>query len=224
VGLVGPNGAGKTTLFNCVSGLQSGWSGEIAVWGRPVAGLPAHARARLGIGRTFQRVGLLKESTVLENLLTARHMQTRYADVAGLVPTPHARRSERHARAVADELVDKLGLAGIAQRRVQTLPYGTMRLVEMACVLALRPRLLMLDEPSSGMSPQEAAAFGTWVQRARDHFELTVVIIEHHVPLIARLCHQVHVLEFGRVIASGTPAEIRADPAVVTAFLGTAHA
>jgi ABC-type branched-subunit amino acid transport system ATPase component/ABC-type branched-subunit amino acid transport system permease subunit len=223
VGLVGPNGAGKTTLFNCVSGLQGGWSGEIRIAGRSAAELPAHARARLRVGRTFQHVGLLKENSVFDNLLAARHLRTRYRGIGGLLPTPHARREEAASRAAAEELVSKLGLAAIRDLPIRSLPYGTMRLVELTCVLAMNPSLLMLDEPSSGMSAAESKALGVWLRRIRDHFDLTILIIEHHVPLIASLCDEVHVLEFGRVIASGTPEAISADPAVIEAFLGTAH-
>jgi len=224
VGLVGPNGAGKTTLFNCISGLQSGWSGDIRLFGRPAADLAAHERAQLRVGRTFQHVGLLKESTVFENLLTARHLRTHYRGISGLLPTPHARREEAACRAAADELIAKLGLSSIRDVPIRALPYGTMRLVEMTCVLAMNPSLLMLDEPSSGMSAAESAALGRWLRRIRAHFDLTILIIEHHVPLIASLCDEVHVLEFGCRIASGTPDAIRADPAVIEAFLGTAHA
>jgi ABC-type branched-subunit amino acid transport system ATPase component len=219
-GLVGPNGAGKTTLFNCVSGLQRGWEGDIRIWGQPAAGLAAHERAGLGVSRTFQRIGLLKQSSVFENLLTARHRRIAYGGVAGLVPTPSALRGEREARLRTAEIIDRLGLTHIAERRVGTLPYGTQRLIEMSCALCMAPSLLMLDEPSAGMNPAEAAALGKWLRQVRAEFDLTLLIIEHHVPLIAGLCDQVYVLEFGRVIASGTPAHIRQEPAVISAFLG----
>ena len=200
VGLIGPNGAGKTTLFNLISRLDKPDGGGIVFEGRSLLRTPAHGVVRRGIARTFQNVELFSSMTVLEHVLLGRH----------------ARRG-RSAR----ELVEYVGLAGLAHRPARELPYGTQKRVELARALASGPRLLLLDEPAGGLNHEEVAALGALIRRLRDDFELTVLLVEHHVGLVMSVADRVHVLDFGQRIASGTPQEVQADRAVIEAYLGT---
>jgi branched-chain amino acid transport system ATP-binding protein len=200
VGLIGPNGAGKTTLFNLISRLDRPDGGGIAFEGRSLLRTPAHGVVRRGIARTFQNVELFGSMTVLEHVLLGRH----------------ARRG-RGAR----ELVELVGLAGLAHRQARELPYGTQKRVELARALASGPRLLLLDEPAGGLNHEEVAALGALIRRLRDDFELTVLLVEHHMGLVMSVAERVHVLDFGRRIASGTPEEVQGDQAVIEAYLGT---
>jgi branched-chain amino acid transport system ATP-binding protein len=201
VGLIGPNGAGKTTLFNLISRLDRPDGGEIAFEGRSLLRTPAHGVVRRGIARTFQNVELFGSMTVLEHVLVGRH----------------ARRG-RSAR----ELVEFVGLTGLARRQARELSYGTQKRVELARALASGPRLLLLDEPAGGLNHEEVAALGALIRRLRDDFELTVLLVEHHMGLVMSVAERVHVLDFGRRIASGTPQGVQSDKAVIEAYLGTA--
>jgi branched-chain amino acid transport system ATP-binding protein len=199
-GLIGPNGAGKTTLFNLVSRLYRPDGGTISFEGRSLLRTPAHSVVRRGIARTFQNVELFSSMTVLEHVLLGRH----------------ARRGRR-----ARELVEFVGLTGLAHRRARELPYGTQKRVELARALASGPKLLLLDEPAGGLNHEEVAALGALIRRLRDDFELTLLIVEHHMGLVMSVAERVHVLDFGRRIASGTAREVQSDPAVIEAYLGT---
>ena len=220
VGLIGPNGAGKTTLFNCITGFYRPNEGSVQFLGREVVDVPIHERAAMGMGRTFQQVGLVKGATVLENVITAMHTKVEYGPAAGIVGVPVTWKTERELRERGMELLDLVGLADLAHRRVAGLPYGTMKNVEMAVVLATDPEILMLDEPTSGMGPEESHQFGDRLVKLRKELALTVLMIEHHVPLVVAVCDYVYCLNFGQLLAEGKPEEVRAHPEVVVAYLG----
>ncbi len=220
VGLIGPNGAGKTTLFNCITGFYRQNEGRIAFRGQDVSELPPHKRAALGIGRTFQQVGLVRSMTVLENLLLAQHMAVRYNPTAGIIGSPASFLEEKELAGRAMEVLDFMDLADLAHSPLPGLPYGTLKTIEVAAVLATDPEILLLDEPAAGMGPEESFAFGDRVRVMRKELGLTIVVIDHHVPLIVRVCDYVYCLNFGQVIAQGEPEAVRRHPEVVTAYLG----
>jgi branched-chain amino acid transport system ATP-binding protein len=199
VGLIGPNGAGKTTLFNLITRLYRPDGGSIVFAGENLLSAPAHAIVRRGIARTFQNIELFRTMTVLENVLVGLQ-----------------RGSERRAL----DLLDYVGLADVAHRPALALPYAQLKRVEVARALATEPRLLLLDEPASGLSHEEVGQLAGFMRSLRDEFELTVLLVEHHMNFVMNVSQSVHVLDFGRLIASGTPDEVRADPAVIEAYLG----
>jgi len=220
--LIGPNGAGKSTLFNAVSGLVRTQAGRIAFRGQEIHNLRADQRARLGIARGFQHVGLALNMSVFDNLLLAQHQLGTYGDAAALVMTPKVGRTEAELRVRAAAAVESLGLADHADKPLRNLSGGQQRLVEMAALLLTGPELVMLDEPSAGMAPGVAENLAARLRELRDGLGRTVLLIEHNVPLVMDTCDLVYVLDAGRVIASGTPAEITADRRVVEAYFGTA--
>jgi branched-chain amino acid transport system ATP-binding protein len=204
-GLIGPNGAGKTTLFNVISGLQEPTRGRVVVEGHDCSKLKPFKRARLGVARTFQRLEVFGSLTVRENILVAAELGQRKAE----------------ADAAVHELIERIGLTAVAEERVESLPTGLARLVELGRALALGPRLLLLDEPSSGLSPSESEAFGDLLlELAADG--LAILLVEHDVALVMRVCHRIFVLDFGQIIAVGTPEEIQASERVQEAYLGKA--
>ena len=209
-GLIGPNGAGKTTLFNVVTGMQRPSAGTVRLDGRDLRGLSSYRRARLGLGRTFQRLELFGTLTVAENIGVAASIAQR-----GLVK---ARSSANHE--IREEILDRLGLTAVANDRADTLPTGTGRLVELARALATRPKVLLLDEPAAGQDSDETQRFSD-VLRSLANEGLAVLLVEHDMELVMNVCHSVVVLDYGRVICTGTPAEIRVDPEVQAAYLGT---
>ena len=220
VGLIGPNGAGKTTLFNCITGFYRPNEGRVRFLGAEVTDVPIHQRAAMGMGRTFQQVGLVKGATVLENVITAQHTKVEYSVTAGIVGAANTWGEEKALKQRGMEILDLVGLADLADRRVAGLPYGTMKNVEMAAVLATDPEILMLDEPTSGMGPEESHQFGDVLLRLRKELGLTVLMIEHHVPLVVAVCDYVYCLNFGQLLTEGKPEAVRTHPEVITAYLG----
>ncbi|HEX9695941.1 MAG TPA: ABC transporter ATP-binding protein [Actinomycetota bacterium] len=220
VGLIGPNGAGKTTFFNCVMGVYSPTSGTVRYRDTEITKLPTHRRTTLGLGRTFQNVGLAKRLTVMENMLIAQHTKAAYGVLAGVLGTPAVLAEEKLLRRNAMEILDFMGLADHRGEIVSSLPYGLQKLSEISAVLAGDPDFLLLDEPTSGMSPEEAHVFGDLLLRLRTDLNLTVLMIEHHVPLVVRVCDYVYVLNFGTLLAEGAPQQIQRHPEVVAAYLG----
>ena len=221
IGLVGPNGAGKTTLFEVISGFRRPSSGEVLLDGAPITGLSPQARARLGISRTFQRLELFPELTVREHVLIARRARHRPARWREWVFGPHETDDERRA---VDELLDSLGLSGVAARPASTLSLGVGRLVEVARALATEPKVVLLDEPSSGLDDVETERLVAVLREVRARRNLALVLVEHNLSLVLGLCDEVQVLDFGETIARGLPAEVRADERVQTAYIGTVKA
>ena len=220
VGLIGPNGAGKTTFFNCVMGVYKPTSGAVTYRDKEITRLPTHRRTTLGLGRTFQNVGLAKRLTVMDNMLIAQHAKIGYGALAGMLGFARTFAEEKILRRNAMEILEFMDLAPMHDTIVASLPYGLQKLTEIAAVLATDPDFLLLDEPTSGMSPEEAHAFGDLLLRLRTDLNLTVLMIEHHVPLVVRVCDYVYVLSFGKLLAEGKPHEIQRHPEVVAAYLG----
>jgi branched-chain amino acid transport system ATP-binding protein len=220
VGLIGPNGAGKTTLFNCITGLYQPNTGSVKHRGRDISLLPTHRRIAGGIGRTFQNIGLIRGLTVLENCMVAQHSRIGYGAIGGTVGAPRSFAEERRLRANAREVLDFFDLNRLENSQLDGLPYGTLKLIEIATVLATDPDILLLDEPTSGMGPDEAHELGERLLKLREMLNLTVLMIEHHVPLVVNVCDFVYVLNFGKVLTEGKPQEIQNHPEVVAAYLG----
>ncbi len=220
VGLIGPNGAGKTTFFNVLTGIYKPDRGWVKFQGRDVTGVPTHKRVAMGMGRTWQNLGVVPSLTVMENLLTAQHHHVRYNPVTGLTGVPGTFMEERELKRNAEEILDFLGLLPLAAEQVGGLPYGTQKLCDLAMSLATDPTMLLLDEPSSGMGPDEAHKLGDTLRFLRDTLNLTILMIEHHVPLVVGVCDYVYVLSFGKLLAKGEPAEIQRHPDVIAAYLG----
>lgn len=219
-GLIGPNGAGKTTLFNIITGLIPPSSGQLMYEQRSITKLRPHQIASQGIARTFQNLRLFGNLSVLENVAIARHIHQKVGVVKGILGHASALKEERQTKLKAMELLELVGLAEKAEQTARNLAYGDQRRLELARALALEPRLLLLDEPAAGMNPNEKAALSQLIREIRQRFGLTVILIEHHVPLVMGLCDRIAVLNFGQLIALGTPETVRQDPAVITAYLG----
>ncbi|MGN6521827.1 MAG: ABC transporter ATP-binding protein, partial [Actinomycetes bacterium] len=222
IGLIGPNGAGKSTLFNAVSGLVRIDTGKIRFRGQEIQNLRTDQRARLGIARSFQQVGLAKDLSVRENFLLAQHQLAAYTDLEALTMMPRAGRHEREVRERAEAAVEALGFGHLAELPVRHLSGGQQRIVEIACLLVTAPELVMLDEPSAGMAPAAAENLATRLRDLRDALGRTVLLIEHNVPLVLDTCDYVYVLDAGKLIAEGEPREIAANPDVIDAYFGRA--
>ena len=222
VGLIGPNGAGKTTLFNAVSGLVRPAAGTVRFRGREIQGLGVDARARLGIARSFQQVGLVKDLSVRENFLVAQHQLARYSDAEALLMLRRAARTEATFRQRADDALAHLDLADLGDMPVRTLSGGQQRLVEIACLLMTAPELVLLDEPSAGLSPAATEQLAQRVGELRDVHGRTVLLIEHNIPVVLETCDLVYVLDAGRIIAQGPPTAVVRNTAVIDAYFGRA--
>ena len=220
VGLIGPNGAGKTTLFNCVSRLYTPSAGGIAFDGTELLSVPAHRIAGLGIGRTFQNLALFRTMTVRDNVLVGCHSKHHAGFLRNAFRLPGVAAIESQARARADQLIHFLDLEAVAEREVADLPFGTQKRVELARALAAEPQLLLLDEPACGLNHEELESLGTLIRDIRDRLNVTVLLVEHHMSLVMGVSDQVVALNFGKKIAEGTPAEVRAHPEVIRAYLG----
>ena len=220
VALIGPNGAGKTTFFNQITGVYVPTSGSIVFDGTEVVGKPPHAIVELGIGRTFQNIRLFSQMTAIENVLVGMHCRLRGGIIGSILHTPRVRREEREARERARELLVYCGLPRRHEERAGTLPYGDQRRLEVARALATDPKLVLLDEPTAGMNPQETAAFTSFVRKMRDERGLTVLLIEHDMKVVMGVSERITVLEYGAKIAEGTPVEIQANERVIEAYLG----
>jgi branched-chain amino acid transport system ATP-binding protein len=221
VGLIGPNGAGKTTLFNCLSRLYTPSAGTITFDGTPILDLPPHRIAGLGIGRTFQNLALFPTLTVRQNIMVGTHSRTKSDFLSNALNLVWVRREEEASRKVADDLLDFLDLRPLADHPALGLPFATLKRVELGRALANQPKLLLLDEPAGGLNHEEVAELGGLLKKIREQRKLTMLLVEHHMSLVMEVSDKVVVLDFGRKIAEGTPAEVRRHPEVIRAYLGT---
>jgi branched-chain amino acid transport system ATP-binding protein len=223
VGLIGPNGAGKTTFFNVLSRLYRPSEGDIRFDGRSLLALPAHAIAAAGIGRSFQNLALFKSMTVLENVIVGAHSTGKSGFLGDALRLPSVRREEAALRARAHAMLELVGLDAVAHRPIANLPFGTQKRAEIARALAGAPKLLLLDEPAGGLNHEEIDELSALVRHIRDSLGITILLVEHHMSFVMGVSDKVVALDFGRVIADGTPVQVQADAAVIRAYLGQAR-
>ena len=224
-GLIGPNGAGKTTLFNLMTGLITPSSGQLRYQNEIISDLRPYQIAKKGMARTFQNIRLFGDLSALENISIARHIHSEMGNpisslIAGVFNLPIARKIEKITEQKAWELLELVGLVDRAYEKAKNFAYGDQRRLEIARALALEPQVLLLDEPAAGMNPSEKHQLGEFIHYIREKYQLTVILIEHHVPLVMGLCDRIAVLDFGQLIALGDPATVKNDPAVIEAYLG----
>ena len=220
VGLIGPNGAGKTTVFNMLTKVYQPSRGKIVFNGEDTAKKTVVDMSKSGIARTFQNIRLFSQLSVLDNVMTGFHNSITYSPVAAVLRLPAFRQQEKDARAEAMELLGIFGLKDEAGVTASNLPYGAQRRLEIARAMATHPKLLLLDEPAAGMNPQETEELMDMIRFIRDHFGIAILLIEHDMRLVMGICERITVLNYGMLLAEGTPAEIQANPAVIKAYLG----
>ncbi len=224
IGLIGPNGAGKTTLFNLLTGVYEPSSGLIELMDQDksiqIGGLKPYKITNLGVARTFQNIRLFKSMTVLENVKVAMHKNIRYGTLAAILRLPTYYKEEKWVEEKAEELLKEVGLYSLRNELATNLPYGKQRRLEIARALAIQPKILYLDEPAAGMNPQETKELTELIDRIREKYKLTVILIEHDMSLVMKICERIYVLNYGKMIANGTPEEIKQNEFVVKAYLG----
>ncbi len=219
-GLIGPNGAGKTTIFNLLTSVYQPTRGSVLLRGIDTKGMSAAKASRLGIARTFQNIRLFTDMTAIDNVKVGMHKDIRCPFFCSLFHLPPYQRTEREADRKAMELLDFMGLSGVANVKAGSLPYGVQRRLEIVRALATNPAILLLDEPAAGMNPSETAELTEQIRRIRDTFHIAIFLIEHDMNLVMNVCEGIAVVNYGRLIAKGTPDEIRSNPAVIEAYLG----
>lgn len=220
VGLIGPNGAGKTTTFNLLTGVYEPSCGDILLAGKSIVGKKTFQINKMGVARTFQNIRLFKDLTVIDNVKTAMNNQMDYSVAAGVLHSPNYWREERMVTMQAYRILKVLGLDDFADAWARNLPYGQQRKLEIARALATNPRLLLLDEPAAGMNPTETQELLETIEFIRDNYDLSILLIEHDMNFVMGICDSIYVLDYGRIISSGSPEEIRNDPKVIAAYLG----
>ena len=219
-GLIGPNGAGKTTIFNLLTGVYQPTRGSILIKGIDTKGMPTHKVNKLGIARTFQNIRLFNDMTALDNVKVGMHNEMKCSFLASLLRLPSYFKAEKKANQRAMELLEFMGLADIADQKAGSLPYGVQRRLEICRALASNPAVILLDEPAAGMNPSETTELMHQIRRIRDTFQIAIFLIEHDMNLVMNVCEAIAVVSYGKIIAKGTPDEIKKNPAVIEAYLG----
>ena len=219
-GLIGPNGAGKTTIFNLLTGVYQPTRGSILIKGIDTKGMPTYKVNKLGIARTFQNIRLFSDMTALDNVKVGMHNEMKCSFVASLLRLPSYYKAEKKANEKAMELLEFMGLGDIANQKAGSLPYGVQRRLEICRALASNPAIILLDEPAAGMNPSETTELMHQIRRIRDTFQIAIFLIEHDMNLVMNVCEAIAVVSYGKIIAKGTPDEIKNDPAVIEAYLG----
>jgi branched-chain amino acid transport system ATP-binding protein len=219
--IVGPNGAGKSTIFNLISRIYEPTGGRLVFQGTDITSVPPHTIAGRGIARTFQNIELFEHATVLDNLLIGRHCRSHPNTFFELLFTPGVRREELRHRAAVEDIIDFLDLANYREQRISGLPYGVRKVVELARALCAEPKLLLLDEPASGLNTEETEEVAYWIEDIKNDLGITVIMIEHDMSLVSAVSDRVLALNNGRTLALGTPAEVQSNPAVIEAYLGS---
>ena len=222
-GLIGPNGAGKTTVFNLLTNVYQPTRGSILIDGMPTAGKKTYQVNRMGVARTFQNIRLFKELSVIDNIKVGLHESMKYNLASSLIRLPNYWKEEKHCTERAFELLDIFHMADMAYTQAGSLPYGAQRRLEIMRALATSPKLLLLDEPAAGMNPQETLELAEFIKEIRDQFHKTILLIEHHMDLVMGIADRIYVLDFGKLIAQGTPEEIQNNERVIDAYLGVAE-
>ena len=219
-GLIGPNGAGKTTIFNLLTGVYQPTRGSVLINGIDIKGMPTHKVNKLGIARTFQNIRLFSDMSALDNVKVGMHNEIKCSFLASLLHLPSYYRAEANANQRAMELLDFMGLADVADVKAGSLPYGVQRRLEIVRALATNPSIILLDEPAAGMNPSETTELMHQIRRIRDTFHIAIFLIEHDMNLVMNVCEAIAVVNYGKIIAKGTPEEVRNNPAVIEAYLG----